>query len=135
MAVDLPTVGTVRGTADELSAIARGLQGTRAASTVAVENCRDAIAAGAVPYGAIRVEGAAAGPPLRRRGGYSLPITFRELAGEGSEGPEWPMNPMRPRHVTSAPRPKATEIQNFNSARRSRSSVRARVLAAIASAR
>ena len=72
----VPEVGTVLGTPDEVRAVAAGLRAAEGAPVQAAENCRQAIAAGAVPFGATRVDGAAAGPMRRHRGGYRLPMTF-----------------------------------------------------------
>ncbi len=79
VSVSLPGVGTVIGTPEEVSAIARGLRGRQGAPVQAVENCRDSIAAAALPYGAIRVEGAAAGPMRQSQAGFIVPITFNVI--------------------------------------------------------
>jgi hypothetical protein len=76
VSIDLPGLGLVTGVPDEIRALARGLRGRRDAPIELVENCRQTIATAALPYGAIQVDGAAAGPVRTVRGGYSLPVTF-----------------------------------------------------------
>ena len=76
VSVDLPAVGRVIAAADEVQALARGVRPRSGAPDNAIANCRDAIAAAALPYGAIRVDGAAAGPMRKHQRGYSLPITM-----------------------------------------------------------
>ena len=79
MTADVPDIGTVTGTAEEVRAVLTGLRGRRGAPSEAVENCRDSIAAAARPYGAVRVDGAAAGPMRKSQSGFSLPVTLNVI--------------------------------------------------------
>lgn len=61
---------------DGRGSAARTLRARPGTPLEVVQNCRQAVAAAAIPYGVVRVDAASAGPMQRRTGSYSAPVEF-----------------------------------------------------------
>jgi hypothetical protein len=78
--VNVPRLGQVRGSREDLGSLSPSLSPAPGTSRSLVRACQDAIASVAARHGAIRVEAVSAGPATRsREGGIDAPISARIL--------------------------------------------------------
>lgn len=72
------SAGLTLGPRQNWSSLERPLVPRIGTSTRVVQTCRDSIVAAALPYGAVRVDAASAGPTARGQdGGFAAPIEVR----------------------------------------------------------